>query len=350
MPDALGRRSPPPRADEARLPTVTFSVTAPRTERLDRFLADQLGLSRTRSARLVADGRVKVGGVVARASRTLLRGESVEVTLADSAPRETLAPHPINLIVRYEDDHLAIIDKPAGLVVHPAPGHWNDTLVNALVARGTSLSEGTTGRPGIVHRLDRDTSGLMVIAKSEVSHRRLGAALAARQIHRSYAVLAWGHLDRSPQSIDAPIGRHPTDRKRMTVRPDGRPARTDVTLVARFEVAEILRAELQSGRTHQIRVHLAHVGHPVVGDPVYGGGGPRRISGSPRVLAERLDRAATRQALHAAVLRFSHPVTGQRLAFRSEWPADLAPIVQVLAGHVDPPHWLTYLGFYGPDD
>jgi 23S rRNA pseudouridine1911/1915/1917 synthase len=285
-------------------------VVPPRTERLDRFLADQLSVSRTQAARLVAEGQVRIGGVTARASRTLGRGELVEVAVTESAPPRTLSPHPIPLTICFEDEHLAVIDKPAGLVVHPAPGHWEDTLVNALVARGTPLSEGGQGRPGIVHRLDRDTSGLMVVAKTDLAHRRLGAAIAARRVSRSYAALAWGHLDASPVTVNAPIGRHSTDRKRMVIRSDGRPARTDFTRIARFEVVELLRADLHSGRTHQIRVHLAHLGHPVVGDPVYGGGGPRRISGAQRTLAERLDRAAPRQALHAALLRFSHPATG----------------------------------------
>jgi len=298
----------------------------------------------------VAAGLVTVDGTVARASRTLGRGEVVEVSLSETAPPRTLSPHPIPITVCHEDEHLAIIDKPAGLVVHPAPGHWDDTLVNALVARGTPLAEGARGRPGIVHRLDRDTSGLMVVAKTDLAHRRLGAAIAARRVSRSYAVMSWGHLGTSPVAVNAPIGRHSTDRKRMVVRPDGRAARTDFRVVARFEVAELLRAELHSGRTHQIRVHLAHIGHPVVGDAVYAGGGPKRISGSQRSLAERVDRSVGRQALHAAALRFAHPITGERLAFRSEWPADLAPLLQVVAGQVDPPHWLTYLGFYGDGD
>jgi 23S rRNA pseudouridine1911/1915/1917 synthase len=317
---------------------------------LDRFLADQLALSRTQAARLVAAGQVSVAGQVARASRTLVRREEVEVQLSDATPVRQLAPHAIDLTVCYEDEHLAIIDKPAGLVVHPAPGHWDDTLVNALVARGTPLSETTEGRPGIVHRLDRDTSGLMVVAKTDLAHRRLGAAIASRQVKRSYAALAWGHLPKDLTEVQAPIGRHPTDRKRMVVRPDGRAARTDLGVVARYEVAELIRADLHTGRTHQIRVHLAHVGHPVVGDPVYGGGGPKRISGPARALAERLERAATRQALHAALLIFRHPVGGQPMAFRSDWPVDLVPALQVLAGRVDPPDWLTYLGFYRADE
>lgn len=324
-----------------------MSVAVATTERVDRFLADQLSMSRTQAARLVAAGRVRVDRTPARASRTLVARELIEVDITDDAPPRTFAPHPIPLTVVFEDDHLAVIDKPAGLVVHPAPGHWNDTLVNALVARGTTLADGARGRPGIVHRLDRDTSGLMVIAKTEQAHRRLSAAIAARRIKRSYAVMTWGHLSESRLSVDEPVGRHSTDRKRMIVRPDGRAARTDLTLVGRFEAVELLRADLHSGRTHQIRVHLQHIGHPVVGDQVYGGGGARRMTGTSRGMAERVAALVPRQALHAARLTLAHPVSGALLRLASDWPADLVPGLQLVAGQVDPPDWLTYLGFDG---
>ena len=236
-------------------------------------------------------------------------------------------------------------------MVHPAPGHWDDTLVNALVARGTTLSGGAEGRPGIVHRLDRDTSGLMVVAKTDLAHRRLGAAIAARRVRRSYAALAWGHLDASPTVIEAPIARHPQDRKRMAVIPAGRAARTDAYVVGRFGVADLLRLELHTGRTHQIRVHLEHLGHPVVGDPVYGAGGSRRISGASRRAAEALERATPRQALHAAALAFRHPVSGEPLEFRSEWPADLRPALLALGAEdlVARPDPLGYLLFFNRD-
>ncbi len=342
---AAPNRSPP------RLPELAFTVLATATERLDRFLADQLGLSRTQAARLVAHKAVDVDGVTARASRLLARGQSVTVRLPDHEPPRTLRPAAIPLTVVFEDEHLAVIDKPAGLVVHPAPGHWDDTLVNALVARGTTLSGGAEGRPGIVHRLDRDTSGLMVVAKTDLAHRRLGAAIAARRVRRTYAGLAWGHLDQSPTVIDAPVARHPQDRKRMTVTAEGRAARTDAFVVGRFGVAELLRLELHTGRTHQIRVHLEHIGHPLVGDPVYGGGGSRRISGPPRRLAEQLERATPRQALHAAALAFRHPASGDPLEFRSEWPADLLPTLLALADKnlVARPDPLGYLLFFNRD-
>lgn len=292
---------------------------------------------------------MRVNGKVARASRIPEHRDLIEVLYPENEPPRTLTPHPAVLNVVFEDEYLAVIDKPAGMVVHPAPGHWDDTLVNALVARGTTLSGGAEGRPGIVHRLDRDTSGLMVVAKTDLAHRRLGAALAARHVKRGYALLAWGHFDASPVVIEAPMARSPTDRKRMTVRPDGRAARTDVHVLARFGVCDLLRAELHSGRTHQIRVHLAHAGHPVVGDPVYGGGGARRITGPGRQAAERLERATPRQALHAAELMFRHPVTGARMAFASEWPADLAEALaeaRGTPGQVAPVPGLTYFDFF----
>lgn len=319
------------------MPRYDLSVLVPETERLDRFLADQLDLSRTQAARLVAAGAVLVDGVAARASRTLVRGEQVAVVLEETTPPPRhLVPHARPLVFVYEDEHLAVLDKPAGLVVHPAPGHWDDTLVNALVARGMALSPGGMGagtsRPGIVHRLDRDTSGLLVIAKSDVAHRRLAHAIAARRVHRVYAALVWGHLDAEPTIIDAPLGRHREDRKRMVVDARGRSARTEASTVARCEVADLLRVVLHTGRTHQIRVHLAHAGHPVVGDPVYHGGGSRRVTGPGRRAAAVLEPLTPRQALHAAELWFRHPITGEAVCCRSEWPEDLRPALAAALG------------------
>lgn len=330
---------------------LQFTVLSLETERLDRFLADQLGLSRTQAARLVAEKRVSIGGKPARASRLLSRGEQVTVSLPDHEPPRSIQPRAIPLNLIFEDEHLAVIDKPAGLVVHPAPGHWDDTLVNALVARGTTLAGGAEGRPGIVHRLDRDTSGLMIVAKTDLAHRRLGAAISARRVRRTYAALAWGHLDSSPLAIEAPIARHPHDRKRMIVTPGGRPARTDASVVARFDIVELLRLELHTGRTHQIRVHLESIGHPIVGDPVYGGGGSRRISGIQRRSAERIEAAAPRQTLHAAALAFRHPVSGAPLDFTAEWPSDLASALAAAGGEelVARPDPLRYLRFFNRD-
>lgn len=342
----------PPTAQPELLPGVlVFSVVAEVTERLDRFLADQLAWSRTQAARIVADKRVHVDGAPARASRVLARGDVVRVTVPADEPPRTLAPNPIALEVVFEDEFLAVIDKPAGLVVHPAPGHWDDTLVNALVARGTTLAGGAEGRPGVVHRLDRETSGLIVVAKTDLAHRRLGAMIAARQVKRVYAALAWGHLDED-RVIESAIDRHPVDRKRMAIRPDGRPARTDAFVIARLGSMDLVRCELHTGRTHQIRVHLESVGHPIVGDPVYAAGGARRIGGEARMSARRLEALAPRQALHAALLAFRHPVTGQPVACESPWPEDLWPLLRTAAGADTLPDRtgaLRALGFFGRD-
>jgi len=311
---------------------LIFCVLADTTERLDRFLADQLQMSRTVAARLVADKLVTVNTVVARASRTMQRGDLIDVTFPENETPRTFTPNPIELIVVYEDDDLAVIDKPAGLVVHPAPGHWDDTLVNALVARGTTLAGGAEGRPGIVHRLDRETSGLIIVSKTELAHRRLGAMIAARKVARIYAAMIWGHLDEPKVTIDAPLGRSPRDRKRMAITADGREAKTDAFGIAHLGPVEVVRLELHTGRTHQIRVHLESIGHPIVGDPIYSGGGWKRISGVGRAEARHLESLAPRQALHAALLAFRHPISGEPLRLTSPWPIDLWPLLETAAG------------------
>jgi 23S rRNA pseudouridine1911/1915/1917 synthase len=191
----------------------------------------------------------------------------------------------------------------------------------------------------------------MIVAKSDLAHRRLGAAIAARRVQRSYAALVWGHLDASPTRVDAPIARHPQNRKRMIVASSGRLARTDAYVIARFEVVDLLRLELHTGRTHQIRIHMEHLGHPLVGDPVYGGGGSRRISGPGRRTALKLEQATPRQALHAAALAFRHPLSGAPLEFHSEWPADLRDALTVAGGEelVARPDPLGYLRFFNRD-
>jgi len=336
---------------------VTFCVVPSETERLDRFLADQLALSRTVAARLIADKRVTRDGKPLRASAQLERGSVVTVEVpADQPPPRTITPAHRDLTFAYEDEHLAVLDKPAGLVVHPGPGHWDDTLVNVLVGRGTELSRGggaAAGRPGIVHRLDRDTSGLLLVAKTDLAHRRLARMLEQRKVERIYAALTWGHFANSPVDIEAPITRHPTDRKRMTVLAGGRHAVTHAWVVARFAQTDLLRIKLSTGRTHQIRVHLAHVGHPVVGDREYAFGGSRRVTPSERQAAERIEAHAPRQLLHAAQLSFEHPVTGARLQLRSEWPGDLVPALAEAARDASllaQRNPLQYLRFFASDE
>jgi len=221
------------------------------------------------------------------------------------------------------------------------------------VGRGTALAAaGGAGRPGIVHRLDRDTSGLLVLAKSDIAHRRLARAIEQRLVRRVYAALAWGHFPQDAVDIDAPVGRHIQDRTRMSVRAGGRHAVTHVEVVARFAHVELLRLRLGTGRTHQIRVHLAHVGHPVVGDREYAFGGSRRVTPSRRREAERIEGLTPRQALHAAELAFAHPITGAALRLRSEWPQDLRPALAEAAGDshlLAERNSLQYLGFWTSD-
>ena len=293
-------------------------------------------------------------GNALRASAILDPKTEVTVQMPEEDPPRTYTPHHADLRFVFEDEHLAVLDKPAGLVVHPGPGHWNDTLVNVLVGRGTDLSSGSSeGRPGIVHRLDRDTSGLLIVAKSDLAHRRLAGAIEKRLVKRVYAALVWGHLRKSPVDIEAPIARHPKERKRMTVAQGGRHAVTHAGLVARFAHADLLRVRLGTGRTHQIRVHLAHIGCPIVGDREYTFGGSRRVTPSARLEAERLESLAPRQLLHAAALALAHPVTGVALRLTSEWPEDVRPALAEAAA--DPNllaerNPLQYLGFFASDE
>ena len=292
--------------------------------RLDALIATALpDLSRSRAAALLAAGAVLLNGRVARKSERAAAGDVIDLAVPVAAP-STVAAESLPLDIRYQDADLLVIDKAAGMVVHPAPGHGAGTLVNALLHHVRDLSGiGGVLRPGIVHRLDRDTSGLMLVAKNDATHRQLSAALKRREIRRVYLTAAWGHLKGDRLRVEAPIARARTDRKRMAVLPDGRPAATRFERLERWRAADLLRAELETGRTHQIRVHLAHVGHPVVGDGVYGGG-PRRLTGPDRGWARQLLTLVPRHFLHAAELHFRHPGTGEAMVFRSELPPELA--------------------------
>lgn len=320
-----------------------FTTEADSDVRLDLLVAGRLGVSRTQAATLIATGAVMVAAPESapraeRASYRPLAGERIEVVVPPPPARDVL-PEDIPLVVVHEDEDLIVVDKPAGMVVHPAPGHWSGTLVNALLGRG-ALAEATgDDRPGIVHRIDKETSGLLLVARTERAHRALSAAIAARRVVRRYAAMAWGHLDRDEVTVDKALARDPRDRRRMAVVAAGKPARTTLVRLARFDAVDLLRAHLHTGRTHQIRVHLASIGHPVIGDDTYGGGGGRRVVALP----------PKRHFLHAAWLRFRHPVTGADLDLRSPLPPDLrAALVHVardpsLADHPDP---LDAFGFY----
>jgi 23S rRNA pseudouridine1911/1915/1917 synthase len=277
------------------------------------FVASSADLSRTQAATLIATGNVTVNNKREKASYRVERGDRVHVERPELSERQILGES-IPLAIVHEDDDLLVVDKPAGMVVHPAPGNWTGTLVNALMGRKGELAQtGDPTRAGIVHRLDKETSGLLVVAKNEIAHRKLSRDLAARTVIRRYAVMSWGHLNEDRITIERPVARDPRDRKRMAIVATGREARTDLVRLARFHPGDFLRAHLHTGRTHQIRVHLASAGHPVMGDDAYGGGGGRRLVGLP----------AKRHFLHAAWLRFSHPVTGEPIDLRSPLPPDL---------------------------
>ncbi len=295
--------------------------------RLDRYLAERLGMSRSRIVALIQQGRVRVDGRPGKKSEALTSGQEVEVEVPPPEPLEA-QPEDIPLAVIYEDDALLVVNKPAGLVVHPAPGHPTGTLVNALLFHVTDLSGiGGKLRPGIVHRLDKDTSGLMVVAKGDDAHVALSNAIRRREVRRVYRAVSWGHLSESPVTVDAPIGRDLRDRKRMAVLEGGRRAITRIRIRERWRAAELLDVSLKTGRTHQIRVHLAHLGHPVVGDDVYGGGWGRGMSGVAQGWARELDRRAKRQLLHASDLAFRHPSSGEEMRFRISPPNDFEGVV-----------------------
>lgn len=313
-------------------------------ERLDRVLAREWpDLSRTRLKGLVLAGAVRIGATIADdPGRRLAGGEAISVDLPPPEPAEP-APEQIPLSVVHEDDDLLVIDKPAGLVVHPAAGHDSGTLVNALIAHcGESLSGiGGVKRPGIVHRLDKDTTGLLVVAKNDLAHKGLAAQFADHgrtgPLERVYQALVWGVPDRKRGTIDAPLDRSSRHRDRMAVVPRGKGREaithyeTSETFVdaAGAPLASLVTCRLETGRTHQIRVHLAHLGHPLVGDTVYGSGFRTKSSRLPEPVRSIVD-GFPRQALHAAVLGFEHPRSGAFLRFESSLPADFEALIEAM--------------------
>lgn len=300
--------------------------------RLDAWLAAALDVSRSRAAQWIEAGRVALNGASARKKDPVHPGDRVSVAVPPPEPSDVAAEDiPIRIV--YQDADLAVIDKPAGLVVHPAAGHRSGTLVNALLhAVGDLSGIGGVLRPGIVHRLDKDTSGLLLVAKHDDAHRVLSDALKRREIKRTYLTACWGHLPDDTVSVDAPIGRHHTDRKKMGIVPDGRPARTHFRRLERWRAADLLQAELETGRTHQIRVHLLHLGHPVVGDRTYAPDRARGFGGPERGWALALAKRVPRQFLHAAELRFLHPRTREEMRFASPLPPDLAAAAEWARG------------------
>ena len=285
--------------------------------RLDAFLSADGALTRSQAARLIAEGRVRVNGKPAAKSARLSGGETVTVDVPQL--RETALPaQDIPLDVVYEDDDVIVVNKPTGLVVHPAPGHPDGTLVNALLHHcGDSLSGiGGEKRPGIVHRIDRDTSGLIIAAKNDAAHLALSAQLKDHSLSRTYECLVTGNMKQDSGTVDAPIGRSSADRKKMAVVPTGRRAVTHWEVVARYPGVTHLRCRLETGRTHQIRVHMAYIGHPILGDTVYG--------------AKKPVPGLTGQCLHAAGLRFVHPRTGEPVELHCPLPPEFTAMLQKL--------------------
>ena len=316
--------------DEAETRAFTIGA-ASHGERLDRALAALAPeFSRSYLQQLIAGGAVRIGGAIAtKASHKVRAGERGEVELRATPQSQAFQPQAMPLAVLHEDEHLLVIDKPAGLVVHPAPGNWSGTLLNGLLARDPQAA--ALPRAGIVHRLDKDTSGLMVVARTRAAMDRLVALIAGREVSRQYRALAhraWEGPAR--RRVDAAIGRDPRNRLRMAVvdlqRHSGKPAATVCELLQQAPAGCLVRCTLETGRTHQIRVHMAHIGHPLVGDALYGGAPAAGLA---------------RQALHAFRLAFTHPVTAAPLAFHSALPADLTAALAAWGLRYNESEWLT---------
>lgn len=302
-------------------------------ERLDVFLTHHVeNATRTKVQAAIRAGCVLVNGAVTRSSYAVCPDDVIHVTLPES-PAPDVVAEAIPLTIVYEDDQLIIVNKPAGMVTHPAYGNYTGTLVNALLHHCASLSAVTDRtRPGIVHRLDKDTSGLLIVAKTDAAHAHLSRQFARRTIRREYQAIVWGAFAVEKGTIDANLGRSKSDRKKMAVVQDGKTAVTEYTVIEKFAYLSLIRLRLQTGRTHQIRVHLAHVGHPVFGDPTYNG---RRLlfgPGTPRQKAEvqKMLDFLTRQALHARTIGFRHPATGEEMSFESPLPDDMTAVLKML--------------------
>ncbi len=321
--------------------TKEITVDASGGARLDVYLASRLeDVSRSYIQKLIADGFVSVNGLTPRAGTKVAEGDEISVTFADPVPADIL-PEDIPLDIRYDDDHIMVINKPKGMTVHPAPGSPTGTLVNAILACGCSLSSiGGVERPGIVHRIDKDTSGLLVVAKTDAAHARLSEAIKVHDVKRKYIAILCGRITSFTKSkVDAPIGRDPEDRQRMAVirDPEKYTARNAVTY---FEVKEKFRsltmveASLETGRTHQIRVHAKFMGYPVLGDMLYNRGRLKNVYAPYNKLEQRelmpLIENLHGQALHAHTLDFAHPITGESMHFEVPLPPDMTALIDWL--------------------
>ncbi|MBK7703015.1 MAG: RluA family pseudouridine synthase [bacterium] len=310
---------------------ISFTVTPQEADsRLDLLLVERMpDLSRSRIQRALASGAATVDGRPRPSNYRVHEGSLVAFTPPEPPP-PYLGAQDIPLRMIHCDDHLVVIDKPAGMVVHPAPGHRSGTMVNALLHLFGDLP-GDSARAGLVHRLDKDTSGLLAVARTDLAHRGLSAQLRARTLGRTYAVVSWGQWDADEGLLAEPIGRHPHRRRMMAVVAGGRPAGTRYRVVEDFGFVQHCEAQLQTGRTHQIRVHFAHGHHPVVGDPLYGDDARERlVHPLDRHAAQAMVARAGRQMLHARELRLRHPATGEQLVFTSELPEDFAAVLEIL--------------------
>lgn len=310
--------------------TGTIPAASAAPARLDKALAEATGFSRSRVQGLIEQGRVDVAGKTATSTSMKVAAETPFRIIVSAAMPAQAAPEDIPLTIAYEDAHLIVVDKAAGMVVHPAVGNITGTLVNALLhhCRGNLSGINGVARPGIVHRIDKDTSGLLVVAKSDAAHEGLAVQFAAHTVHRRYLAVCAGHPSPAQGTINARVGRSDADRKKMTVLPNnssrGKTAITHYKVLERFDHAALIECRLETGRTHQVRVHCASIGHALVGDPAYA-----RIPKALRPVVEALGFA--RQALHAAELGFVHPLTGEMLHFRSDLPPDMRELIDEMA-------------------
>jgi 23S rRNA pseudouridine1911/1915/1917 synthase len=310
--------------------TTTLLVTGTQAgDRIDRWLTAACpDLSRSAIKKLIDSEDVLLEGKPVRSSHRVAEGESVTVTVPPPEPLDLVAEDlPLDIV--FEDDHLIVVNKAAGMVVHPARSLRSGTLVNALLGHSRLSSVNGDLRPGIVHRLDKDTSGLLVVAKDDVAHRTLSTRLEAREVQRQYLALCWGHPNEDPPTIDTKIGRHRQDRTKMAVVPDGRGAVTHYSVTARYDFLSRVEVRLETGRTHQIRVHFDHIGHPIFGDMVYNGHAKRLKGISPlyRSEANVMLKTANRQMLHAQKLGFRHPISNAELSFEAPPPDDFESIL-----------------------
>ena len=317
--------------------TMTLTVEPlEKAVRLDRYLAEHpsLTLSRTKIQKLIGEEAITVDSLAVPSKHPLGGGETIRIRLDQATEPGPIAAENIPIEIVHEDEYLAVVNKPAGMVTHPAPGNYSGTLVNALAHHFTTLAgEAGPDRPGIVHRLDKNTSGLLVVARDDLTYRKLQSAIQNRAVQRAYTALICGHVKEPRGRIDQPIGRSERDRKKMAVTNKGsREAVTEYELVRRYRSFDLLEIRLLTGRTHQIRVHFAHLGHPVFGDPEYGGRikWVKGMFAPERPLAHELLEILPRQALHAHRLVFDHPMTGAHHEFESAIPADFQAVLDLL--------------------